>query len=180
MKEDKFLEQIYGQLLARQSELGKFGDQVEIKTKIKILKDVTVVPEKSTFNIVFGYAQQDIVIYSKNKIPPIEHVIHVKSKEAREIIVPLVIFEVKIGKEKGLTSHAIETYSHIAREIKDKFPFVMYNFVIQKSDKRNETLWRHGKHFDRILIESELYKLTEKMINITKEHLDDLTEKDVL
>lgn len=180
MKEDEFLEQIYGQLLARQSELGEFGDQVEIKTKIKILKDVTVVPEKSTFNIVFGYAQQDIVIYSKKKIPPIhdEHVRHVKSKEGREIIVPLVIFEVKIGK--GLTSHVIETYSHIAREIKDKFPFVMYNFVIQQSDKRKETLWRQGKHFDRILIESRLHKLTEKMINITKEHLSDLTEKGVL
>lgn len=175
MKEEQFLEQIHKQLLARQSEL---GDQVEIKTKIKILKDVTVVPDKSTFNIVFGYAQQDIVIYSKNKIPPIHDVRHVKSKEAREIIVPLVIFEVKIGK--GLTSHVIETYSHIAREIKDKFPFVMYNFVIQQSDKRKETLWRQGKHFDRILIESRLHKLTEKMINITKEHLSDLTEKGVL
>lgn len=179
MRKNKLREAIFKQLVNRKSELGDSGENVSIGTKVKVLKDVTIIRLLSNFKILFGFAEQDIVVYSKEEIEPIKSMnVKLLKYGNKTIKIPFVIFEIKTGRDP--VSHGLITYSHIAMEIKDKFPFVMYNLVLKKRTMQDKTFWRQGKHFDRIFFASEQTNMIDEMIRITSDHLTHLQKIHVI
>lgn len=141
MGEEEFRKKVVNEL---KPILQDFKEKVEIGEKKKILKDVNVIKDMGKFKLNLGTAQQDIVIYLKQ---PIQIKANSGIKQMnQDVLIPLIICEVKIDAD----SHQLTTYSHIAGETKDKFPFVKYYLIMENSTKREETLWRHGKNFERI------------------------------
>lgn len=174
--EADFRKKVFRELKARQKAIEEFQGLIEMDEAVKVLKDLTVIKTEDNFKLVLGFAEQDIVVYLKRQIPRIknENLINYRLGRKHEIVVPLVIFEIKTGKD--LVSHALITYSHIAAEIKDKFPFVMYNLVIERTEKREETFWRQGKNFDKIFIEEKQPEMYDTLMNTIKEHLTHLMD----
>lgn len=151
-EEAKFKNRIFSQL----NQMKFNRNKIELGKDIPILKDLTVQKINDKFRLNFGFFKQDLVLYLKKQIP--------KSYERdyynydklgkREIIIPLIIFELKIGA--NLTSHQLITYSEIALEIKGIYPWIKYNLLMDKrGEKQDKTLTRHGKHFDEIIIIKE-------------------------
>jgi len=170
-EEATFRDEVFRELKSREAKLEEFTNIVEIGKLTKILKGVTVAKVEGKFKIILGFAEQDIVVHLKKQIPRIanEYVLNYRLGKKQEIAIPLVILETKTGKE--LVTHALITYSHIAMEIKDKFPFVMYNVVIERTTKKEETFWRQGKFFDKIFIKEKQPKMHDEIFELVKDHL---------
>ena len=138
-------------------ELNKY--HLKIDKHKKIMKDVTIIPTRlNDYVLGFGFSDVDIVIYKESKYDYINELKKVKGlrleslRKETKLIVPFVIVELKL---KNVTSHAMIVYSHTTAEIKDKFPFCMFNMIIYKSNKKDITILRQAKNFDRVL---SLYK----------------------
>ena len=118
-----------------------------IESSIKILKDIILTKKENQYQIQFGFFDQDIVIY-KDKMPTseVKWIRFHNTAEKENIVIPLVIVEVKLH----VGSHTIIAYSEIARDIKNIFPFVKYYLLIRGTTKEEELLRRHGRNFDGI------------------------------
>jgi hypothetical protein len=102
--------------------------------------------------------QQDILVYEK--APP--------SAEApgtvRTSIVPRVIAEVKL---RGVTTHAVITYSEKARRIRAIYPFARYGLILGGLSRVPGRVLRLGQEFDFIVVlnnppeESEIDALSD-------------------
>lgn len=163
--EDNFVEELTIKLQELvEKDKDNYIPKIKISHHVNILKDITGIPERGKWKLVFGAAEQDIVIYldEKNyKIEiPFDHGDITKAKGSFPsksnsnkkhfpfCVIPYVIWEVKCG---NLTTHQIAFYSSVAQQIKDKFPDVMYNLLVLNARKTDQTLNRHGKYFDIIL-----------------------------
>lgn len=179
--------------------LKEFSENVKVESKVNVLKDITIIKyEKDGFKIVFGDAEQDIVIYLnddkfKINIPEAEDFKKASGSfptsgrtgsHKPHIIIPLIIFEVKLGAN----SHQITCCSSIAEQIKDKFPFVTYNLLLLESAesgyKQDETLERHGKRFNRIIRwkeigEESINKIAKELEKIIAQDLDNLRKREL-
>lgn len=125
-----------------------------IEEKVKVLKDLIILPNGKSFKLQFGFFEQDIVFHEEdtaidmsNKISDLPFKF-TRIKEKGKIVIPLLIIEVKYG---GVDSHQLITYSQIAGDIKNIFPFTKYYLVIRYTSKDKNLLLRHGKNFDRIV-----------------------------
>lgn len=126
----------------------KYRCNLQIDEKVKVLKDVTVIPYDTGFKLVLGFAEVDIAIFQENKkltdeLRDLKNVI-LRGLGKRNIVIPYILFELKSGE---LTSDAIQTKNIICRDIKDKFPYTHYIFLGDNTPKQNETLFRQGKAF---------------------------------
>lgn len=124
---------------------------VGVAAHIKIVSEFTVIPEKGTFELVLGSAEQDIVFFLKE--PPIDFPgIRLARRSDASRKIPLSIFEAKIGDP---ITHAIAQYARMADKIRSVFPFVRYNFLNIGTEKERvtsaEKLWRQTKTFHEVL-----------------------------
>jgi len=163
-EEDRIIEE----LTERLNELMKkdnYQPKIKIDNYVTVLKDITAVwnKNKNKWELVFGSAEQDIVVYLDDKNYKIEipfgegdivrarYSFSPNSKVKTHfpyVIIPYVIWEVKYG---NLITHQIALYSSYAQQIKDKFPHIMYNLLTIKPGRSYQALNRHGKNFDFIL-----------------------------
>lgn len=172
--------------------LSKF--KLKIDKHKKILKDVTVVSDRlEGYKLALGFSDNDVVIFKEMNNSVIKNLkcingIELNSiRNEKEFIIPFVVFELKV---RGVTSHAIITYSHTAMEIKDKFPFCQFYMIIFESNKKHITIMRQGKNFDRILILNKRFYRKDKhfyprdsikdIVPSIIHHLDKLAEQEIL
>lgn len=157
-KEDRFSKVVYDYFNEKLKK-SKFSNKVGIVEKKQILKDITFINDKSRFyysrtrwSFMLGFQQQDIVFVSKTVIEKkrfADSDMMEFSRASDIIFVPLVICELKIGK--NLTTHQILTYSQIAREIRYISPFCKYFIIIDKNRKMlPETIARQAKEIDEV------------------------------
>ncbi|MDI6654447.1 MAG: hypothetical protein QME59_00990 [Candidatus Hydrothermarchaeota archaeon] len=127
---------------------------IRIEEKVKVLKDITILPNRKSFKLQFGFFEQDIVFYEEGTAIDISNKISdlpfkfTRIEEKGKIVIPLLIIEIKYG---GVDSHQLITYSQIAGDIKNIFPFTKYYLIIRYTSKDKNLLLRHGKNFDRIV-----------------------------
>lgn len=142
---------------------------VSVQSLIPIMMDakfeMTDETKTNNFRLNYTFFQQDLVIcLPPSKWIPKDLVGPENSKRIHfdalgettdgKIAIPLIICEMKIGA--NLNSHGIITYSHIAGNIKERFPWVKYNLVlVGKGKKKDNTLYKHGMHFDEFIILDE-------------------------
>lgn len=140
--EDVFREDVINLLSIHLQDLG-----CNVESSIKILKDIIVTKKENQYQIQFGFFDQDIVVY-KDKMPTseVKWIQFHNTAEKENIVIPLVIVEVKLH----VGSHTLIAYSEIARDIKNIFPFVKYYLLIRGTTKEEELLRRHGRNFDGI------------------------------
>ncbi len=144
------------------------GQGIEIASGISLLYAITFddsgnlkVPLDNEGNPKRGGGagfQQDILVYEK--APP--------SAEApgtvRTSIVPRVIAEVKL---RGVTTHAVITYSEKARRIRAIYPFARYGLILGGLSRVPGRVLRLGQEFDFIVVlnnppeESEIDALSD-------------------
>lgn len=161
---------------------------IKVSDHLNILKDITALPNNRNKNgkweLIFGNAEQDIVVYLddtnekyKIEIPFNNDIVKATKSFPKEsekhksyCVIPYVIFEVKYN---NLNTHQITVYSSVASQIKNIFPHVMYNLLIIKTSKTDQTLLRHGKNFDLFIVEKsdDISKLSEKIYRIIKNRM---------
>jgi len=161
ISEEKFSDYVakYFNNKLRETNLDK---DIEVKSKINILRDITVGydKKKKVYKIYFGFQQQDIVFTPRDskKFIPIWKgndfiAYHWLQSEMDKLIVPLLICELKIPQ--SMTTHQFVTYSKICEQIKEVFPYCNYYFLLSSNVKRKlmpETVLRQGKSFDRVFL----------------------------
>jgi len=185
--EDRIIEE----LTERLNELMKkdtYQPKIKIDSYVTVLKDVTAISNKNKteWKLVFGSAEQDIVVYlddEKYRIKiPFEKVESIERARGSfppnskikthfpYVIIPYVIWEVKYG---NLITHQIALYSSYAQQIKDKFPDVMYNILTINPRRSYQALYRHGKNFDFILRYDEYdpEEISKKMYEVIRSHM---------
>ena len=185
--EDRIIEE----LTERLNELMKkdtYQPKIKIDSYVTVLKDVTAISNKNKteWKLVFGSAEQDIVVYlddEKYRIEiPFEKVESIEKDRGSfpqnskikthfpYVIIPYVIWEVKYG---NLITHQIALYSSYAQQIKDKFPDVMYNILTINPRRSYQALYRHGKNFDFILRYDEYdpEEISKKMYEVIRSHM---------
>ena len=141
--------------------------------------------------LLFQSAEQDIVIYLKDdrkkynfegnsffkKFP--------QSLVNNEILIPLIIFEVKYKK---VNSHSIRVYSELAKSIKTVFPFCLYNLLLididMKKNQDSDKIYMAGKSFDKIIYKSGYKKnnpchkdIVETLWSIVQSHIEYLKKE---
>lgn len=124
--------------------------------KGKVLKDIFLHKNSNlNYQIQFGFVDQDIVIYDEtmdvSDLKDVNNIfLHNNNVDNRyRIVIPKIICELKYD---GITSHGLITYSNYAADIKSIFPECKYLLALRykKSSSENK-LFRHGKHFDKII-----------------------------
>lgn len=153
----------------------------KISERANILNNLTVGRIKSEWKIVFGFLEQDIILY-QDVIDVTElrsdKVFIPRGTKDKKIIIPLAICELKIGK--NINTHQFITYGSIAREIRSIFPHCAYYFV--SGDKKREfseaTLLRHTKEFDRVYLNWEKDK--RKILDDLIQHLNYLKKLEII
>ena len=138
---------------------------LEISCAKKVLYDLSSdYYQQKDFAPAFGFLEQDIVISQKLPVPDNLGRYFKNVREKKVIAIPRLIIEVKY---RGVSSHALITYSNIAGKIKGIFGDCAYYLVLRYDDKGKETLLRHGQNFDRIF---QLQKITsnDKKISYKK------------
>jgi len=182
---------IIKELTERLKKLVKKDDyqpKIKIDSYVTVLKDVTAISNenKTEWKLVFGCAEQDIVVYlddEKYRIKiPFEKVESIERARGSfppnskikthfpYVIIPYVIWEVKYG---NLITHEIALYSSYAQQIKDKFPDVMYNLLTIEPGRSYQALYRHGKNFDFILRYDEYDPddISKRMYEVIRNHM---------
>lgn len=131
--------------------------RLEVSDKVKVLTDFTCIKEKDKFKLGLGFAQVDLAISKRVEIDKANKLIKQYFKFIQDaktdkgfINIPFCILELKTGR--GVTSDAIRAREIVANRVKTVFPFCFYVFIGDNTDKRRETLLRHGKSFDQCFI----------------------------
>lgn len=131
---------------------------IKISERVNILNNLTVGKIKSEWKIVFGFLEQDIILYrDEMDVDELksDKIFIPRGTKDKKIIIPLAICELKIGK--NINTHQFITYSSIAREVKSVFPHCAYYFVSGETKREfsDATLLRHTKGFDRVYLNWE-------------------------
>jgi len=159
--EGRFSQYVYN-FFSEKLKSNNLDEYIEIKSKINILRDITIGYEekKKAFKLYFGFQEQDIIFCPKDykKYIPISKenpffAYHWLQRGMNSIIVPLLICELKIPE--SMNTHQFITYSKICEQIKEVFPYCDYYFLLASNKKRKlmpETVLRQGKSFDRIFL----------------------------
>ena len=159
--------------------LNKNGySSVKVKERVNVLNSLTVGKVKDDWKIVFGFLEQDIVLYQDEiDVASIksEKIVIPRGTKDKKIVIPLAVCELKIGK--NLNTHQFITYSYIAKELKSVFPHCSYYFV-SSGQRRNfgpETLLRHTKEFDKVFLdwEKDKHKIAKDLL-LQLEYLEEL------
>lgn len=154
---------------------------VKVAERVNILNSLTVGKIKKDWGVVFGFLEQDIILFQDEiNINDIKNdrIIIPRGTKDKKIVIPLAVCELKIGE--NLNTHHFITYSHIAKELKSVFPHCSCYFI-SSGQKRNfgpETLLRHTKEFDRVFLDWEKDK--EQILKNLLAHLDYLKELKLL
>jgi len=154
---------------------------IKVKEKVNILNTLTVGKVQEDWKIIFGFLEQDIVLY-QDEIDITElksnKILIPRGTKDKKIIIPLAVLELKIGE--SLNTHHFITYSHIAKELKSVFPHCTYYFVSggQKRKFAAETLLRHTKEFNRVYLNWEKDK--NKMLKELLAHFEYLEGLSIL
>ena len=119
-----------------------------IGENVKVLYDITATVEIGRFEPRLGFLEQDIVFINTATVDPKLALYFRNTTEFAKICVPRLVIETKY---KGISSHALMTYSNIAMRIKGIFAHAKYYLLLRYDDKSAETLLRHGIGFDRII-----------------------------
>lgn len=156
-------------------------DFIKVKERVNILNSLTVGKIKDDWKVIFGFLEQDIVLYQEEiDITDIQNdkILIPRATKDKKIIIPLAVFELKIGK--NINTHQFITYSHIARELKSVFPHCAYYFVSSGFDRKfaPETLLRHTKEFDRVFM--DWGKDKERVLGDLLPHLEYLKRMKIL
>jgi hypothetical protein len=135
---------------------------IEVRTKVNILRDITIGYDKknNNYKIYFGFQEQDIVLSPRNtdNLIPIWKdnnylAYHWLQKDMDRIIIPFLVCELKTPK--SMVTHQFITYSKICEQIKEVFPYCDYFFILSSNKERKlmpETVLRQGKSFDRVFL----------------------------
>jgi hypothetical protein len=124
--------------------------------KGKVLKDIFLYKDKSCkYSLQFGFVDQDIIIYQETMdISDLQASRNVLlhnnyNTEPDRLIIPRIICELKYN---GINSHSLVIYSEYAADIKSIFPDCKYYLALRyKKSSTPNKLYRHGKHFDKII-----------------------------
>ena len=124
--------------------------------KGKVLKDIFLHTDKfRKHSLQFGFVDQDIVIYQETMditdLQASQHILLHKNNniESNRLVIPRIICELKYN---GITSHDLVIYSDYAADIKSIFPECKYYLALRyKKSSTPNKLFRHGKHFDKII-----------------------------
>lgn len=168
--EDSFRDDL---LIALKRRLKSFllSNSLRIASSKKLLYDLTFdYQQQKEFEPAFGFLEQDIVIFSTLSVPYDLGGYFSNVREKSVIAVPRLIIEVKY---RGISSHALMTYSNIAEKIKNIFGDCTYYLLLRYDDKSEETVLRHGQHFDRIF---QLQKISSNDRKISYKKGQFLTE----
>jgi hypothetical protein len=135
---------------------------IEVRTKVNILRDITIGYDKknNNYKIYFGFQEQDIVLSPRNtdNLIPIWKdnnylAYHWLQKDMDRIIIPFLVCELKTPK--SMVTHQFITYSKICEQIKEVFPYCDYFFILSSNQERKlmpETVLRQGKSIDRVFL----------------------------
>jgi hypothetical protein len=162
-------------------------DSIQVKERVKILKDFTVgLDRENQWRLIAGFQQQDIVFFDpqqnmaldrfKSEIMRIDKYDRTGQKP---IHVPLLICELKLGS--SVNTHALITYSSISAQLKGIFPHCAYYFVMDTNEERGmkpETVLRHAKGFDRVFL--NWYAEKDQVWAAVRAHLEYLSSLGLL
>lgn len=163
-KEDKFRKRVF-LFFKKKLKKSSFYSRVAVVEKKQILKDVTMVNDKTRFHnvkktrwsLILGFQEQDIIFVSRTFIEKKRFAnsdIIEFSRCPDWVLVPLIICELKIGS--NLTTHNLLTCSQIAREIKYLQPFCKYFIIVDKGRTFfGETIARQTKEIDGLFLNWE-------------------------
>jgi hypothetical protein len=138
-----------------------FAGVLEVHTKVKIMKDVTVGRDREgAWRLIVGFQQQDLVFFNPAQDVPMARfksefmrIDKYDRSEQRPVVIPHAVCELKVGE--GLVTHTLITYSTISSMLKSVFPHCAYYFVMRSNEARGlrpETVLRHTKGFDRVFL----------------------------
>jgi hypothetical protein len=129
---------------------------VKLEEGVKVLHDIICLSDTGSFKFEFAFAHVDLAFYlpvdidaSHWKPDSIFTCVSLAERDRNVLNIPFLIFELKRGGSDlgGVTVDAVRSRSILARSIKHLFPFCSYIFLADSTNKRPETVMRHGRDF---------------------------------
>ena len=165
---------------------------VKLGEGVKVLLDVTCVGDDTSFKLKFAFVHLDLAFYLPVAIDKaywkpgsVFGCVSLAPRDRSTLNIPLLIFELKRGgtKGRGLTVDAIRSRTIVARSVKQLFPFCSYIFLADSTNKKPDTVMRHGKDFThyflyrRRVTKEQLAKLDSDFV---RPHLENLKAKKLI
>ena len=129
---------------------------IKLQEGVKILLDITCLGHAGSFKLEFAFVNVDRAFFlpvaiekSHWKPESIFSCVSLARRDRCTLNIPLLVFELKCGDTKGtgITVDAVRSRTIVARSVKHLFPFCSYIFLADSTNKRADTVMRHGKDF---------------------------------